>query len=193
MGIDVIVPTYSGHYEFVKKFFDTFSLNCDDKDDVTISLIVSSSEREMFERLIVEYGSIHIKVMIFRELVKKYDNVDMSEDELLSSIGKFSYQSLKKLYGSLETNNNVVCIFDSECLFVRKFKMADYIEHNISKYVYCSRMTVDPSSDGTHARYMQNLMNEMMGANDRNWYLESYAWVFRRDILLELKTFLESR
>lgn len=191
--MDIVVPTYSGHYEFMKKFLDTFAINCIDKDNVTINLVISDNDNELFCQLILEYPMLQIKIMIFRELVEKYDGVVIGEDDLLKSIGKFSYQSLKKLFGALETNNKQVCIFDSECLFIRKFKMRDYIDENINRYIYCSRMIYNRECDNSHAKYMQKIMTELMDSTDQNWYLEVYLWVFRRDILLDLKSYLESK
>jgi hypothetical protein len=193
MNMDIVVPTYNGHYEFMRKFLATFVLNCEDKDDVTINLVISNNDNKLFCKFIDEYPTLKIKIMIFKVLVEKYNGIVIEEDNLLKSIEKFSYQSLKKLYGALETNNQQVCIFDSECLFIRKFKMRDYINENINRCIYCSRMIYNRVCDNTHAKYMQKNMIELMGTNDQNWYLEVYLWIFRRDILLELKEFLEKK
>ena len=190
--MDIVVPTYEGHYEYMKKFLDTFKINCIDRDDVTINLVIAKGESKIFDKLRQEYDGLRIKLMIFSELIEKYEGTQINEIDLIRDIGKFSYQSLKKLFGALETNNKYVCIFDSECLFIRKFRMSEYIKNNVNRYVFCSRMVNKPCDD-SHAKYMQNLMNEMMGTNDNNWYLELYMWIFRRDILIELKNFLEKK
>lgn len=190
--MDIVIPTYNEHYNYMTKFLDTFSLNCEDKDNVVINLVVTSDDYELFNKLIPNYQKLKINIMILKDLVKKYENIDVDENTLLNTIGKFTFQSLKKLYGSLETGNKYICLFDSECLFIRKFKMSDYINNNLNRYMYCSKMTHNMCTN-THANYIQNLMNDLMNTSDNNWYLEVYLWILRRDILLELKTFLENK
>lgn len=188
--IDIVVPTYLGHLEFLKKFLDTFDINCLDKMDVTINLIVSREEEEIFRNILNDYPTLTIKIMVMRDLVEKYDNEIIDENELLSRIGRFNYQSLKKLFGSLETGNEFVCLFDSECLFVRQFKMREYIDNNKNTYFYCSKIEHNHACDSTHAKYMQNTMNALLSVVDSKWYLESYMWVLRTRVLNDLKNFL---
>jgi hypothetical protein len=191
--MDIIIPSYSGHYQYLCKLLDTFMINCIDKNEVTINIVISEIERELFNQLVLKYKTLKIKLMIMTELVEKYDGVKISEEDLLVSVGKFNFQSMKKLYGALETNNEITCIFDSECLFIRKFSMRTYINENINKYIYCSKMIHFKSGDCTHAGYMQKCMNELFESEDKNWYLETYLWIFKRDILLEVKKYLEVR
>lgn len=110
--MDIVVPTYIGHLEYIRKFYDTFNLNCLDKNEVTINLIISEKDKEMFEKTISMYPNIKTKIVIFSALLEKYVGEKINEDFLLSEIGKFNYQSLKKLFGALETNNEYVCLFD---------------------------------------------------------------------------------
>lgn len=191
--MDIVVPTYSGHIDFMKKFLETFSLNCEDKSNVTINLIVSGNDIDLFTKLTQEFQDLHIKIVHFGKLVEKYDNIVINEDELLRQIRKFNYQSLKKIFGALGTENEYVCIFDTECLFIRKFKLAEYIENNKNIYYYCSKMINNPRVRDTHAQTMQNSNNSLLCTNDPNWYLESYTWVFKRQIILELVNFLKSK
>lgn len=186
---DIIVPTYSGHYVYMQQFLDTFRLNCMDANDVNINLIVSSKEEVMFKQLQDKYKTLNVNIIVFCKLVKKYDNIDIDEDELLTNIGRFNYQSLKKLYGALNTDNDNVCLFDSECLFIRNFTIKDYIEQNKNIYYYCSKMTKKDCGN-THGGYMQRNLNNIFNTRDMNWYLETYVWILRKDILNDLHKYL---
>jgi hypothetical protein len=188
--MDIVIPTYIGHLEFLKKFLITFDLNCLDKNDIKINLIVSKKEEENFVNIIPKYPSLNINIMIMKDLLLKYENEDIDEDVLLEKIGRFNYQSLKKLYGSIETGNEYICLFDSECLFIRHFKLQDYIEQNKNKYYFCSKISSNKNCEDTHAKYMQNCVNSIMNYNDPNWYLETYMWILRRDVLCDLKEYL---
>ena len=188
--MDIVIPTYTGHLEFLEKFLNTIDLNCLDKKEVKINLVVSKKEEEFFVPLIMKYPALNIIIMIMRDLVNKYDCEDIDEDKLLEQIGRFNYQSLKKLYGAIETGNEYVCLFDSECLFVREFKLKDYIDENKNKYYYCSKIETNKESEKTHAKYMQTCLNSIMNCKDTNWYLESYMWILRRDVLCDLKHYL---
>lgn len=195
--MDIVVPSYSEHIVFMEKFLETFSMNCTDCADVTINIIVSDTEYDMFRGLANKFDKLNIKIHIMHNLLIKYDNIDFlndvdNDEKLLQKVGKFTFQSLKKLYGSLETNNKYVCIFDSECLFIRKFKLKDYIDENKDRYFYCSKLmknniTKDRAND------MQCYTNTILDIVDRNWYLEMYLWILKRDILLELHKFLMSK
>lgn len=191
--MDIVVPTHRGHYECMEKFLDTFFLNCIDHTEVRINIIISREDLELFTTLKLKYTTHeNINIHILSELVKKYDDIDMTESELLATVGKFTYQSLKKLYGVLETSNQYVCVFDSECLFIRKFKMRDYIEENKNKYFYCSKMTTN-GLHRTRANEMQDSTNDILGTKDMNWYLELYMWILRRDVLLDIMIFLKNK
>ena len=191
--MDIVIPTYNGHFEYMDKFLDTFELNCEDHNEVTINLIISVDDTEIFENLSKKHPKLKIRLMIFKDLIEKYDGIKVDETELLKSVGRFNYQSIKKLFGALETNNKYVCIFDSECLFIRKFRMREYINDNKNKIMYCSKMSQTKNGVETHAKYMQRLMNDFIGLDDPNWYLETYMWIFRRDILLDLKSYIDTK
>lgn len=191
MMMDIVVPTYRDHYDFVTKFLDTFDMNCIDKNKVTINLVISQDDIKVFNDINRMYDRLNIKILIFGKLLEKYDTANDDEAKLLKDIGKFNYQSLKKLYGAIETGNDIVCIFDSECLFIRKFYMSQYIKQNQNRQFYCSKIRTYESQ--IHATDVRRDHNKLLEVNEQDWFLEAYTWVFRRCVLYDLMKFLKLR
>lgn len=191
---NIVVPTYKGHFTCMEKFLETFQMNCIDYDNVIINLIISDNENDMFTELVKKYDKLHIKIHLMHELLIKYDTSDITsaienDTMLLEKVGKFTFQSMKKLFGILESNCEYACLFDSECLFIRKFRIDEYIDGNKDKIYYCSKM-IKNNAKKDRASDMQCYTNAILDIIDHNWYLELYLWILNKNILRDIYKYL---
>jgi hypothetical protein len=190
--IDIVIPCYKDHLEHIRSLLISFNMNCIDKEYTLINIIISRDELTLFEDEILKKFSLNIKLSVFSDLIKKYEGKTVSENELLEKIGKFNFQSIKKLYGMLDASSEYVCVFDSESLFIRKISMYEYVKCNKHIYYYSSRLQPHMTN---HARHMQTEMNKLLendntlvnfnGSNNL-WFLEAYLWIFNKHVLIDI-------
>lgn len=166
MSIHVIVPVVNKFIINLDMFLNSFDLNCIDKSITTIYLIVLSKDFENTNNIARRYPTLKTNIFILKDLIKKYDIVDVNEDQLFVHMDQKTLNTIKKLYGFMELqqiNNKIlhlnaksqhantiskksiltipdiswhVCFFDVTCIFIRTFSLHDYICENKNKIFY---------------------------------------------------------
>ena len=96
----ILTPTFSGHFQFIKKYLKSFNRFVSDKENCIIYFIINKSENNELSKIISDFSNLDIKILFFEDILKKF-NIEISPEELLQKYGKYSFQSLKKFYGML--------------------------------------------------------------------------------------------
>jgi len=190
MENDIVVITHNGNLYNTKIFLQTFSNNCIDKNSVVIRLIVPKFSHEIFSKLIKGFPELKIIIHTVSELLSKHEQTKCTELQLLETIGKTSFISLKKILGILESSSDNVCVFNSNTIFIRKFSLTKYISNNNFKYYFCSKLTCRNGEPQKNIIPLQVVQNSIIGVTDNNWYREVRNWIFNKKVVSDLYNFL---
>lgn len=183
----ILVPTYSRHFECNLKFLESFYKYCTDREDAKIAFISTVNEEANLKELLKAYP---VTVVALSHLVKAIDNVDIAEERLLENIGKFNYQSIKKLYGTYFFGSDNTIVIDSEMLCVKQFSIKDiFSTMGKNKYLFADRNI--PFS-------VQNLVTHncekiLEGREFKYWLFNTGYWFYEKHIMNDMFQYIKDR
>lgn len=177
----IIIPTYYGHYDQIDILLNSFSVNCLDKSIIPIRLIISKNDENIFRNLIDKYIDLDLDFAIFSDILKEVDNIKFDEDYLLSMLGKYNFQSLKKLYGVKYFSAEISLTTDSESILIKKCYFEDFFK-NYKKcpFIIHSKMHKRENIQLSVTNNSFNLFNSQF---EDLWFLDSQYWFYERDVI----------
>jgi hypothetical protein len=159
--VEIVISTYAGHKEQVRRFLASNEKFNKDFRDCPITLILSESDMPAFSELVDGFPASkpQIRLLCIDELMMRYFSWNPSTN-ILESFGRATFQSLKKLIGMLHARASVSLLLDSESYFVRpcglKVLVAEFMAH---PFVFMSR-----EFDNDAQRRAISLANSILGA-----------------------------
>ena len=181
MKYTIVVPTYIGHLRQVELFLESFERFCLDKDSFEIKLIISKNESHFFDALTKKYERVcNLSVVNLSDILKQEEGVEVDEPKLLAQVGKFNFQSLKKIYAVKHFNTGTILVLDSEALMIRPVVLGEIFEqYRRDKFiVYTDLGTQKIQRDVAHTSF------ELIGKSFENlWFFEYDYWFFEKDLV----------
>ncbi|KAE8446546.1 hypothetical protein EG329_011878 [Mollisiaceae sp. DMI_Dod_QoI] len=142
---ELIIPSFNGHLEQLANFLQSFACLCTDMEHINIAVILSNVEEvDSFRTRFSEQpkcgsnffgyntsAAANFSMPPLVELVNLYDILpaslqsETSEDtvDLLNKVGKYTYQSLKKMAGAAYFHYDYALGLDSEGVVIRPFNL----------------------------------------------------------------------
>lgn len=184
MKYAIITPTFKGHFNFIKIYLKSFNKYVIDKDNVVLYFTINKNEVEDFKKIISSYTNCNIEILIFDDILKK-NKIYLHPDNLLKKYGKFSFQTMKKLYSILEVPERYSLILDSESSWVRETKMSELFEQFFDHpKIFYSEINTDRFN--AFCRNVQNNINIIAGHDINVWFIENFMWYYDKFIILEM-------
>ena len=107
----IVTPTYIEHFRFINTYLKSFVNFVEDKQDVDIYFIISSTENAQFQKIIEPYlNECSIKVIFFEDILAHF-GINISSGDLLTKYKKFTFQTLKKFYAMLYIAFCLFCFY----------------------------------------------------------------------------------
>ena len=181
----IITPTYEGHFPFVKKYLETYVHFVKDAKFVPVFFIISKTEEAEFKEIIFPYEKkANLQILFFENILAEYGITNSSED-LLKSYGRYSFQTLKKMYAIKYINAKHFLILDSESYFIKPTNLtAIFSEFFQSPFVvYSSFHDRIPSAFMTK---MQLSTEYVLKTKIDFWTIESNMWFIDKKIFTDL-------
>lgn len=192
----LLIPTFKPHFPKCIKFLDS----CDvfEIGDCVPKFFVTSNKTEETELtlLVKDYNSVtvlNIEDVLARLNLSK---VTISTFNIESGISKFSYQSVKKIYGGFFlcklTNVDQILILDSESILFKPTDFNDlFSDYFSSPKVYCSKIS-DPILQQVNDESASLLGNQALSSFIRErWNFEAQTWFLEKDILIDFFNYCE--
>ncbi|GAM85427.1 hypothetical protein ANO11243_034340 [Dothideomycetidae sp. 11243] len=134
----IIIPSYSGHLDFVAKFMRTLIRNCVDCELWQIDLILTKDDLHLFqERLFgadnVSYWLPGIRLLEYEALEFEHYAPELDVPAITKTLAKVGYQDFKKLYGCIATQKQYCYIMDSEATLIRTTWMSDMVKDYLDR------------------------------------------------------------
>lgn len=164
----IIIPTYINHFHYIENLLKSINTFVLDIKEFDICFILSSKEeKKLFDKTFSKYRK---KLSIFtyniEDILSSY-GISISSENLLKDIGKYSYQTIKKLYGIFYLQYNQAYIMDSESLFICQVNVnslfEDYFRNPFVLYFPFScyqKQEIDNSLNYITLQNVANIFNE---------------------------------
>jgi hypothetical protein len=184
--MNIVIPTYSDHFRYNELFLESFQKFCIDKQNVIINFVITSDESHLIDYLFLKYENLNLKKLILSDLISQVDGISV-KDNLWFFIDKYSLQSVKKLYSSIEIDGDYLVI-DSENLCLKDFYMSEIFD-------LCEKQKILFTNV-----YYQNIQhkvinscNELLGCSGDKWFFLRSYWFYKKDLVNKLFDFLRTK
>jgi len=182
MAVNIVIPSFKGHFSEVERFLESHSKYNKDLAITTIHLVVGDSEVDLFAACIDKYPHTFICIHSFTVLMKKYFH-EIEEGAFLKAYGKETFQSFKKLCGMLETQKGCrIFLTDSETYFIRDCHLSKEVYSTDN--IFYAHKTANP----TQAAALSIASNIVNAKEPIPWIglVFHYQWIFERDMIDDL-------
>lgn len=192
MKYSIVIPTYHAHYDQIDILLNSFSINCLDKKIISIRLIISKDDVNLFKQLVNKYHDLDLDIHALSDIIKEIDNININENQLLSQTGKYNFQSIKKLYGAKYVNTDMVLVTDSESILIKKCYFEDVFKNfEKNKFIIHSKIH-RKHNNPIQARITKSnfgIFNEMF---EDKWFLDSQYWFYEKNIINDFFNYIDS-
>lgn len=127
----------------LKDLYKSFVRNCIDYGTTIIYLLIPENEQTFFEQSICEFNGVTIKLCTIEKTIQL--NVDI-QTQLNTIHSLVSDEVFQKICVMLNIANDFALLLNIKTLFIRKFKMIDYINQFKETYFYCQKHTSCPNN-----------------------------------------------
>ncbi|EKN6367541.1 TPA: hypothetical protein ACHYPN_003350 [Yersinia enterocolitica] len=184
----LITPTYRGHFDFIKKYLS--SLNKFSKGEkIPIYLTVEEDDVFDLEEIASNYKNIDVRVLSFEMILSRFD-IRKSTSQLLEIMGRFSYQTLKKLYTILYINESKSLIVDSESMMIRDYELSKlFDEYFRNPFISYSKLS-ERKFNATFTKNVIQNSNFLLKEDDDAFFLENFIWFYDKKIVKDLCDFI---
>lgn len=181
----IITPTFSGHFQYIKAYLDSFCQYVEDPENVIICFTISEVEEEKFDKLVLPYKEkCNIEVCLFENLLEEFGS-RYTSDELMERYGKFTFQTFKKFLTILHLRCKRSLILDSESMWINLTNMRKLFDDFFTEPFITVSNIAGRQWDLFTEIEISNI-NQLLNIKCIKWPLENFMWFYDYDILTAL-------
>ncbi|MCJ2006271.1 hypothetical protein [Methylobacterium sp. J-092] len=166
------------------------SLNehCCDLDRVELLLVVEAVNEPMFAELLARYPMVRSRILVTDDILAGF-GITEKPSAFLHRIGKFTFQTLKKLGALSSVQTAWSLVLDSESLFHKPFLMMDLLEnYRTQRYVFYTN--TGPRGllweRSTGHQVTRNAAAALGIAPPNRWYMEYFHWFYETTKVIDM-------
>lgn len=180
----VVTPTYVGHFHFIKKYIESFS-KYSRGEKIPLYLTVEENDIYELQKICSVYPDVDVRIISFEAILSRF-GIKKNTSELLSSMGRFSYQTIKKLYTLLYIKEEKTLVIDSESMMVADCDLSLLFDHYFaSPFVSYSELG-DKEFNSTFTKSVVDNSSYLLCDNNDKYFLENFVWFYDKSILQDL-------
>lgn len=178
--LTIVTPTFEKHYHQFAAMVGSLVAQCTDLDAVELTVIVESHNVAMFSDLLDGFAGLTWRIKTTEEVFADF-GITEPPGAFLQRIGKFTFQTLKKLGALRRVSTAWSLVLDSESLFHKPFRALDLLaDYAARKYVFYTSTAARGRLWHASVGY-QVTVNAgralAQQAGDR-WYMEYFHWFY---------------
>lgn len=182
----IITPTYKGHFPFIKKYLKTYVHFVEDAHEVPVFFIISRNESNEFKKLISPFTKkANLQVLYFEDILSEY-GIEDDSDTLLKKYGRYSFQTLKKMYAIKFIDANHFLVLDSESLWIKTTNMTQIFK----LYFEAPFVIYTKNTDRKPTYFMNKMVKNVSSVLDKRidfWTIESNMWFIEKRIFSDME------
>jgi hypothetical protein len=182
----IITPTYRPHFKYVSKYLESYTRYVT-SGSVPIYFVISRDEAAEFELIITSYRScdVDINVLFFEDILSRF-GISTSPAELLNRYGRFTFQTMKKMYAMLATDAERFLVLDSESMWINLTDMRRVFANFFAAPFVSGTPLNAPYRTSANFRLMCENIDFLLGFKCHWWLLENFVWFYEKRILSDL-------
>lgn len=181
----IVTPTYIKHFQYIEPYLRSFQKYVIDSKEIKIYFIISRPECASFQKIIAPYKDLNIIILFFEEVLRRF-GIQETPEKLLEKYGRFTFQTLKKLYGVLYIPEERSLVLDCESMWVTRTRMKEVFQNFFSQpRIYGSRLK-DKRRIRLNFNQLVKNTDFLLGETCPYWFIENYMWFCEKKILKDL-------
>ena len=181
----LILPTYPPDFKWVNLFVRSVKKFCVDYDDVKIDFIVESENLALLRSNLAELITDNMKIKSVEDILRRNKYNSKEATFYKSGDRKYTYQSIKKILGVIDSDEEFNLVIDSDNIAIKQFEFKELF-NNFDKIYYCDWVTSDLQN------CVRNNSNLLIKTNIESWTFESSFWPYKKSIMLKTLENVES-
>lgn len=187
----IITPVYKEHFHYLKQLLVSYRKNVEDFDKFDYIVIASDeNETEILKKDLNDFiDEKWLKIYDIESILEQY-NIHTTSEDLLKKIGKFSYQTIKKLCPMHFFQYEYYFCIDSESLFLKNTNLTKIFDNFLkNKYLFCSSMGIhdmDNYKNWLDYKTSKSCSKLLKISFDNRWYFETFDWIYEKRIINDL-------
>jgi hypothetical protein len=182
----IITPTYRPHFQYIDNYLESYvryvTSGC-----VPVYFVISRGEADEFERITTPYhAAVDIKTLFFEDILERF-GISASGAELLGTYGRYTFQTMKKLYAMMYVDAERFLVLDCESMWVNKIDMrAMFDEFFAAPFVSGSILKRRFRMQASAFNIMRRNIDFLLGFDCDRWFLDNFVWFYDKAILSDL-------
>ena len=187
-GLTIVTPTFEKHAVQFERMLGSLAEFCTDPEFLNLIVVVEKHNVARFTEICAAQAKISFRIVTTEDILADY-GVPETPGAFLKRIGKFTFQTLKKLGGLARARTAWSLVLDSEGLFLKPFSaermLQDYAER---KYVFYTQTRPRGPlwRESTGYRVTENCGTALGVTSGDRWYMEYFHWFYETDKLLDM-------
>lgn len=171
----IILPSFTGHRAEATAFLRSLQEKALDKSENEVILILSHADLDAFAHFKRDFADLNLRTVTLRQMLRPHQ-ITASETQLLNRLGKFNFQTLKKLLATLIYGHDFNLICDSEHFLLRPCRLTDLAaEYATHRSVYYATTLQTPGHHDV-GRVCQSIWQQSYQPiwmfEVQNWFME---------------------
>lgn len=180
--LTIVTPSFEGHAVQFGRLVESIATHCRDRERLVMTLVVEQRNVELFEGLFAGHDIEH--AIVTTEAALAAFDVSATPAAFLRRVGKFTFQTIKKLHALNDATTAWSLVLDSETLFVKPFGIEELVEdYTARKYVFYSNTA--PRGEkwvGALGKAVIDRCARATGVRQADrWYIEYFHWFYETD------------
>lgn len=186
--LSLIVPSYEKHHHSFAGLIKSIAAFCQDLSVLELVLVIEQKNDPLFSQTLAAFPAVASQIVHTETVLERF-GCDETPAAFLYRIGKFTFQSTKKLGGMVHASADWLLVLDSESEFVKPFSAAEILaNYRENPYVFFS-YTSTRGEGWEHSlgdKVTRHCAKAIGSTTLDRWFLEYYAWFYQKEKIEKL-------
>lgn len=180
--LTVIIPSYPAHFQGLNSLLLSAQRNLIDLEEVQFKIVIGSGGLSAVDSIYIPDG-VNAEVVTIQTILGELGIGQPNDDALYKRIGKYNYQSIKKLFATLRYGSNWTLLMDSEHFILRKCRLNDILNNfMLRKQQFYSPFFGTP----LQGRVTETVTGLLGVPFEQKWLFEVQSWFIEKQILQDM-------
>ncbi|AFC87154.1 hypothetical protein [Frateuria aurantia] len=181
--VSIVTPSFEKHAVQYGTMIETLKKYCLDFDNLSLITVVEKKNVKIFSS-ILDAAEVRDYKIVLTEDVLAHFGIKESPAKFLRRVGKFTFQTVKKMGGLLAVQSEWSLVLDSEGLFRKDFRMMDLV-NDYAKLKYVFYTETKPRGwlweRSTGFQVNKNVGETLQVDASKRWYMEYFHWFYETE------------
>lgn len=189
--VSIVTPSYENHAIQYLNFLKSAKNNCCDLNDAIFVVVVEKKNKDLFLSFFKEVNIPHYQVVLTEDILNDFSSKE-DVSTFLRRVGKFTFQTVKKLGAFKYLKTEWALILDSESIFIKDFSIREMFDnYKERKYIFYTQTEKRGSvwKNSLAHQVNKNVSDALKIDATSRWYMEYFHWFYETSKVKEMLSY----